>query len=652
MIQSEISDEHMAAWRHHAVAIGVLLLLAIAQTWPLVLHLGTHLPGTHAGDNVIFVWNLWWMREAWASPDAAFLHTDRLFAPVGTSLVLHTHSALLGVAGASLAAALPVVAALGVAIVACVFLNGATAYGLAWHVSRSFPGALLAGVMFGLSPVLALRLMGHFNLLCAWTLALAVWLGVRALETGRTRSAIAAGLALGLTAWADYYLFAYAATILAIIAVSRNATTRITVERRASRWPGRVFLVALVMTFLGAVAILVTGGTVMTRLPITVAIRSPVNLMTASWILLALYVISTWRLRARFALTVPGQVRRDVWVATCVVIACLAAIAPLAWHAVALWRAGDYVEPPRLWRSGARGIDLATVLLGPPLNGLVGPSVRAVYARLGIDVMEGAAWLGITAPILALLAVRLRNRSYERLWWRLAMIYFVWALGPYLTIAGINTGLVLPQQFLRYVPLVANARVPGRALIAVSLAIAILAARWAASRRPRIVYLLAAVIAVEQLAAPFPLVAMEVPSVYHVLATRDPGIVLELPFGYRDGFSARGSFDEARLLYQTVHRHPMAGGFVARVSPSIEAFYQETPVFAALLRLSTAAARPEPVDCEDALPGLRAAGIRYVVTDDTMQPPLRDVVQKWPLSRIAGDERRTLYELGDRCEWP
>jgi hypothetical protein len=35
-----------------------------------------------------------------------------------------------------------------------------------------------------------------------------------------------------------------------------------------------------------------------------------------------------------------------------------------------------------------------------------------------------------------------------------------------------------------------------------------------------------------------------------------------------------------------------------------------------------------------------------------MQPPLRDVVQKWPLSRIAGDERRTLYELGDRCEWP
>src|SRR2546428_4678579 len=332
MINSDIADDQMTAPGCHVRAASVLLLLAVVQTWPLTARLGMHLPGTHAGDNVTFAWSLWWMREALGSRDVAFFHTDRLFAPVGTSLVLHTHSALLGVAGASLLAALPVVAALGVSIIGCVFLNGATAYGLAWHVSRSFPGALLAGVMFGLSPVLALRLMGHFNLLCAWTLALAVWLGVRALETGRTRSAIAAGLALGLTAWADYYLFAYAATILAIIAVSRNATMRITVERRASRWPGRVFLVALVMTFLGAVAILVTGGTVMTRLPTTVAMRSPVNLMTASWILLALYVISTWRVRARFALTPPGQVRRDVWVATCVVIACLAAIVPLAWH--------------------------------------------------------------------------------------------------------------------------------------------------------------------------------------------------------------------------------------------------------------------------------------------------------------------------------
>ena len=142
---------------------------------------------------------------------------------------------------------------------------------------------------------------------------------------------------------------------------------------------------------------------------------------------------------------------------------------------------------------------------------------------------------------------------------------------------------------------------------------------------------------------------MEVPYVYYALAAREPGTVLELPFGYRDGFGVRGAFDDARMLYQTVHRHPMAGGFVARLSPRIDAFYQETPVFAALLRLSAADARAESLDCETALRDLRAAGVRYVVTDDTMQPSLREVLHGWPLSQIAEGQHRTLYELGNRC---
>jgi len=72
-------------------------------------------------------------------------------------------------------------------------------------------------------------------------------------------------------------------------------------------------------------------------------------------------------------------------------------------------------------------------------------------------------------------------------------------------------------------------------------------------------------------------------------------------------------------------------------------------VFAALLRLSAADARAESLDCETALRDLRAAGVRYVVTDDTMQPSLREVLHGWPLSQIAEGQRRTLYELGNRC---
>ena len=47
-----------------AATLAAYVALAILQTWPLVLHLHTHLPGPGLGDNVSFVWNLWWMREA------------------------------------------------------------------------------------------------------------------------------------------------------------------------------------------------------------------------------------------------------------------------------------------------------------------------------------------------------------------------------------------------------------------------------------------------------------------------------------------------------------------------------------------------------------------------------------------------------------
>jgi hypothetical protein len=277
---------------------------------------------------------------------------------------------------------------------------------------------------------------------------------------------------------------------------------QITAERRAQRWPGRVLLMLLAVTFLGAVAILVTGGTVVTRLPLLVSMRSPMNLMTASWTLLTLGAVATWRVRAGFALRAPDRTRGDAWVAGCALLACLAAIAPLAWHAVDLWRAGDYVEPPRFWRSAPLGADPATLVLGPPMHGLVGRAVRARYEQLGIDFVECAAWFGITASILALLALRMPATSPHRQWRAIGVVFLVWALGPFLTIAGVNTGLLLPQQLVRYVPVLANARIPGRALIVVSLAMAVLAACWAASRRSRLVYVLAVAAAAEQLAAP------------------------------------------------------------------------------------------------------------------------------------------------------
>src|SRR5215208_19078 len=91
----------------------VFVALALAWSFPLVLHLSNRLPGEVAGDNLSFLWNLWWMRQA----GTGFFFTPLLFAPFGTELALHTHTALQGALAATLLRSIDIVAAQNVIIV-------------------------------------------------------------------------------------------------------------------------------------------------------------------------------------------------------------------------------------------------------------------------------------------------------------------------------------------------------------------------------------------------------------------------------------------------------------------------------------------------------------------------------------------------------
>ena len=67
--------------------------------------------------------------------------------------------------------------------------------------------------------------------------------------------------------------------------------------------------------------------------------------------------------------------------------------------------------------------------------------------------------------------------SEEARRWKVVLgVFAIWALGPFLTIGGFDTGLPLPQALARFVPLVENARMPGRAMVCVYLALGVLMA--------------------------------------------------------------------------------------------------------------------------------------------------------------------------------
>jgi hypothetical protein len=146
-------------------------------------------------------------------------------------------------------------------------------------------------------------------------------------------------------------------------------------------------------------------------------------------------------------------------------------------NAVHLIVSGQYVTQQYVWRNAPIGIDVSTLLLGNPFHALWGSVSRHMYGQLGIDLIESGAWLGVAPFLLAALALRGRwAHPIVRQWFLLGSIFLVWALGSHVHAAGHNTGLIVPEVLLRYVPIAANARMPGRAMVVVYLSLAVLAA--------------------------------------------------------------------------------------------------------------------------------------------------------------------------------
>ena len=155
----------------HLGPLALFAALAIGWTWPLALHVHDAVPGG-PGDNYSFLWNLWWMRHAIATPGSGYFHTSYLFYPFGASIADHPHTALPAIVAATALRPASIVVAQNLLLLAYVFANMACAYALVWEIVRDRRAAVLGGLIFGLSPYLASHLLGHFDLMAAWLLPL------------------------------------------------------------------------------------------------------------------------------------------------------------------------------------------------------------------------------------------------------------------------------------------------------------------------------------------------------------------------------------------------------------------------------------------------------------------------------------------------
>lgn len=637
----------------HLLLVAGYLGLAVIHTFPLALHLDTHLPGQSLGDNVSFVWNLWWMREALASSALDFFTNPLIEAPIGGELILHTHTALSAFLGATVLAPLSVVAAQNILLIVSLALNGVSTYALSRLVSQSRGPSILAGALFLVTPPVTARLMGHYNLVLVWPLACACAAYVWWWRAPSVRRALVLAGAAALIPYSDYYY----AVFFAVFALAYAAVERWHVQAGVARGGhsrvSTVLFVLAAVAALAGIAIAISPALEVSIGSAALSVRTPTNAWTAAWLLALTGAVVRWRPRLRLTpRLLPAGLIRSLVPAAMVFVLLLMPLIVGAWTSLS---SGDYVTQTSSLKTGPHGADLASLALGPPFNGIVGPMVRRAYQTTGLDVMESSAWVGL--GLLLLLAIALRRAPLTadvRRWLAIAAIFGVWALGPYLIVLGHNTGLLLPQAVAHALPIVNNARIPARALAvcALALAIVIAAALSSRARRPlstTALWTLLAIAIAESIAAPLPLAPIPAAGVYaDIAASRESGAVLTVPFGVRDGFGEKGLLEHDALYGQTIHRRALAGGFLARLPRRVWSWYEETEPYRTLLALSGPGAAPGPLpSCESVRSGLRAASIAHLVLyRGSASPAVMSFIEsRIPMHRLRDDGQRVLFAV-------
>jgi len=166
---------------------------------------------TDAGDGFMNIWNLWWVNTAVFQPSIypTIWHTDMLHYPFGVTLLGQTLNPFNGLLSVPLLRVVSLVQAHNVIVLLSFVMSGVTAYWLAYYLTRSFWGSLLAGYIFTFSSYHFAHYFGHLNLLSMEWIPLFILCWYILITRPNIWIGIASALTLWLVLLCDYYYFFY-----------------------------------------------------------------------------------------------------------------------------------------------------------------------------------------------------------------------------------------------------------------------------------------------------------------------------------------------------------------------------------------------------------------------------------------------------------
>jgi hypothetical protein len=629
------------------------VLAALAFSWPLPLHLATHLTGDPGGDTGVYVWNQWVFHQELTTGHNPLATEKILSLTSKIDLTQHNYTAFLNLLALPLISWLGVVTSFNVVFLLVCVLNAVMMYGLARKVTGANRWeAWLAGLLFAWSPAMLARTTGHFSLVAAAALPAFLWCLVNAERTRSPRDSALAGLCMAWAALSDAYFGVYCLLIGTIyVGASWLRVTRSPGPApRAWVWT----LDILIVCFGGLIAGLLLGrGGEFTLLGVPIHARSLYTPVLVLTVLVVARTLAWWRPHFQMPQFGPLPVKAILIAA----LACVGPLAPVLYGLSDRVVEGRFVSPKIFWRSSPRGVDLLSFLAPNPQHPIMRWLTEDAQALRPTIFVEYTASLSLVAIGIIAIAVW-RARYRPRAGWLAVTIGFaLLALGPFIYVAGANTHIPGPWALLRYVPVVGLARMPTRFAVVATIGIAVLLAgalaalgtRWP-QRRRQFGMIAALLLVFELIPAPRTLYSAQISPIYDRIAADPREVrVLSLPFGVRDGTWETGNFRPRSLYHQTRHGKPLIGGYLSRVSPRrVEQMRKDYPTLDALITLSErpplgpeVAARLE--ERGDRL--VSQGNVGYVVIDSRFIPPDRAqlVIDSLKLRELQRDQHLTLY---------
>lgn len=148
----------------HFGVFGLYLLGAIIFTWPLALNLNNRLISSFGGDVWQHIWHMWWARDSVFEEHLNPFFTNKLYHPTGVNFYFQALNLPTGLISTPFQYIFGLVTAFNMILILNVAWACYTAFLLARYITGSVAGALVAGAIYGFSPLESINInQGQFE---------------------------------------------------------------------------------------------------------------------------------------------------------------------------------------------------------------------------------------------------------------------------------------------------------------------------------------------------------------------------------------------------------------------------------------------------------------------------------------------------------